>query len=54
MHGSLNILRVVLTCVSAQEGGDSSFLSWSPVVHKLPTQSQCWCDRLEVVGHQNA
>lgn len=46
--------HVDFTCVPAQEGGDSSFLPWSPVVYKLTTQSQCWCDRLEIMGHQNS
>lgn len=51
---SFNIDQVCFTCVPAQEGGDNSFLPWSPVVHEFTTQSQCWCDGLEIVGHQNA
>uniref|UniRef100_A0A3P8SD21 Metalloendopeptidase n=1 Tax=Amphiprion percula TaxID=161767 RepID=A0A3P8SD21_AMPPE len=47
-------LRVDFTCVPAQEGGDCSFLPWSPVIHQLSTQSQSRCDGLEIVSHQNA
>lgn len=48
------VLKMVdFTCVPAQEGGDGSFLSWPPMIHQLSTQSQCWCDRLEMVSHQN-
>lgn len=49
-----NKLNVNFTCVPAQKGGDGSFLTRSPVVHQLPTKSQRWCDRLEIVGHQDS
>ncbi|TNN89197.1 hypothetical protein EYF80_000485 [Liparis tanakae] len=46
--------QLLSTVPGGEQGGDHSFLPRSPVVHYLSTESQSWCDGLEIVAHQNA